>query len=356
MKKFLLSIVLIVVILIAGSLYFKNISPTLFSKSQADVISIVSSIASSAPRVASLLPLLKAKVIATTSITTSVTTSVTTSKPLVAAVATAPILPTLAVLPSTSVLQGDPLMVVVNGAGTTSTSTVQKITFDDQSLDVMTYKSKPTAFIGIDISKKPGVYVLKMTLANGKIVQKNITVIARKETVAPLGIPASLGGNTPAAETNLVHSLAANNAILATLKSAAGAYWSADFQFPVANPVVTDPYGYLRQTGAYEITHKGTDFQAPPGTPVMTINRGVVILVKDFYSYGNTIIVDHGTGILSFYMHLSKVNVTQGQTVARGQVIGESGETGYAEGPHLHLTIRVNGVSIDPMKFMNFFK
>ena len=59
---------------------------------------------------------------------------------------------------------------------------------------------------------------------------------------------------------------------------------------------------------------------------------------------------------MSFYMHLSKVSVNEGQLVKRGQIIGESGETGYTEGPHLHLTVRINGVSIDPMKFINFFK
>ena len=96
-----------------------------------------------------------------------------------------PISPSLSIFPSASVLQGEPIMMVLNSvAGTSSTSSivaVQKMFFDGKPLDVFLYQSKPTAFIGIDLSKKPGVYVLKTVLTNGKILQKNITVAnARK--------------------------------------------------------------------------------------------------------------------------------------------------------------------------------
>jgi murein DD-endopeptidase MepM/ murein hydrolase activator NlpD len=270
--------------------------------------------------------------------------------------------PTLEVYPSTSVMQGEPLMMVIDAtevtgtATATATATLPKITFSGVPLHVFLYKSKPTAFIGIDLYKKPGTYTLKATLTDGQTRAKNVKVIERPRVTAPLGIPEKLGGNTPASQTHLVNSLNDENTILASLKSASEKYWSQVFHFPVADPIVTDPYGYMRVTGAYDIAHKGTDFKAPPGTPVMALNRGVVRLVQDFPTYGNTIVVDHGLGLMSFYMHLSKVGVTQGQTVERGQVIGVSGETGYTEGAHLHLTMRIDGVSIDPMKFMDFFK
>ncbi|MFA6095419.1 MAG: M23 family metallopeptidase, partial [Candidatus Paceibacterota bacterium] len=69
-----------------------------------------------------------------------------------------------------------------------------------------------------------------------------------------------------------------------------------------------------------------------------------------------TIVVDHGLGLMTFYMHLSKIFVNEGELVLPGQVIGLSGDTGYAERPHLHLTVRIGGVSIDPVRFMGLFK
>jgi murein DD-endopeptidase MepM/ murein hydrolase activator NlpD len=88
----------------------------------------------------------------------------------------------------------------------------------------------------------------------------------------------------------------------------------------------------------------------------MAINRGVVTFAGPLGLYGNTIVLDHGFGLESFYMHLSEIDVKQGEMVQRDQVIGASGETGYAEGPHLHLTVRVGGISIDPMVFLGFFQ
>jgi murein DD-endopeptidase MepM/ murein hydrolase activator NlpD len=83
----------------------------------------------------------------------------------------------------------------------------------------------------------------------------------------------------------------------------------------------------------------------------MAINRGVVRIVHTYRDYGKTIVVDHGLGVMSFYMHLSKIYVAPGELVLPGEVIGKSGHTGYAEQPHLHLTIRIGGISIDPVKF-----
>ncbi len=250
------------------------------------------------------------------------------------------------------ILQGDPVMIVMNNSSTTSVS----VAFAGTPLHITTYAGHPTAFFGIDLNKKPGTYPLMVIFANGQVLKKNITVVARPKISAPLGIPDSLGGNTQAAADNVVSSLAIDNDVLAALLSAKQSLWSQPFQFPVANPTVTDSYGYSRQTGGYDIAHKGVDFAAASGTPVMAINTGVVTLARNLGIYGNTVVIDHGFGIESFYMHLSEVVVGIGQTVERGQVIGASGETGYAEGPHLHLTVRVGGVSIDPMIFLNFFK
>lgn len=118
---------------------------------------------------------------------------------------------------------------------------------------------------------------------------------------------------------------------------------------------VTDKYGYSRVTGGSSLNHKGVDLRAPLGTPVYAMNDGVVRFTSTMRNYGKTIAIDHGNGILTIYMHLSEIGVKEGQTVKKGELLGKSGDTGYVFGPHLHLTVRINGISIDPMKFMELF-
>ena len=294
------------------------------------------------------------KIPKTTAVTSKTTTATSTS---IHTSAPASVQSPITIRPSV-ILQGDPVMVVVNDKSTVGTTVAPSVsvTFVDEPLHVVTYAGHPTAFFGIDLNKKPGTYPLMVIFADGHVLKKNIIVTARPKISAPLGIPDSLGGNTQAAADSVVSSLATDNDVLAALPSAKQSLWSQPFQFPVANPVVTDSYGYSRQTGGYDIAHKGVDFAAASGTPVMTINSGVVTLARNLGIYGNTVVIDHGFGVESFYMHMSEVVVGLGQTVERGQVIGASGETGYAEGPHLHLTVRVSDISIDPMIFLHFFK
>ena len=87
------------------------------------------------------------------------------------------------------------------------------------------------------------------------------------------------------------------------------------------------------------------------GTSVTAINRGVVRVARQFPTYGKTVVVDHGLGLMSFYMHLSKTSVNVGELVKPGQRVGLSGQTGYATSPHLHFTLRIRNISVDPMKF-----
>lgn len=95
--------------------------------------------------------------------------------------------------------------------------------------------------------------------------------------------------------------------------------------------------------------HKGVDIKADEGIPVKAITSGKVIFSEDFRLHGTSIAVDHGQGLVSLYIHLSKVEVEAGDIVEAGQKIGEVGETGFATGPHLHWGLYVNGTPVDPM-------
>ncbi len=251
------------------------------------------------------------------------------------------------------VIQGEPIMIQINNLGTTS---VKKITFDGKSLGIFIYKNKPTALFGIDLRKKPGAYQAVVKFSDGNISTSSITVTAREKIEQTFTIPEKLGGNTVESQNNLVSTLAAENKTLENIRTGTHAFWNSNFVFPLSEITITDPYGYSRQTGAYTLAHKGVDYRAPEGTEVMAINRGVVRIVKNYRNYGKVIVVDHGLGLMSFYLHLSKINVSEGELVQKGQVIGLSGQTGYTEGPHLHLSVRIGGVSIDPVKFFELFR
>jgi len=260
--------------------------------------------------------------------------------------------PVLNVIPEHPI-QGQAVMIRLEGA--TSTAVVSSLKFDTHRITPIAFDSAVIGLYGIDIGFKPGDYTVSLKLTDGTDLEKVVTVLKRVKDEAPLGIPAKLGGNTAMSQKALVDTLAVENAQLASLVSGKKVFWSKSFRYPVHNPVVTDPYGYSRITGSYTITHKGTDFRASSTTKVLASNRGVVRLVKTFRDYGKTVIVDHGLGVMTFYMHLSKITVNAGELILPGQLIGYAGQTGYAEKPHLHFTVRVNGSSVDPIEFLKLF-
>ena len=98
--------------------------------------------------------------------------------------------------------------------------------------------------------------------------------------------------------------------------------------------------------------HGGTDFRADIGTPLMACNNGKVVLAKERFYAGNSVVRDHGHGIYSCYFHMSRFNVKEGQNINKGDIIGLSGNSGRVTGPHLHFGIRVGGEQVDPLQFI----
>lgn len=258
-------------------------------------------------------------------------------------------LPLISILPET-IYQGDPVFITINAS-----STPKELKFDNNNISIFTFDGKSRGFYPIDFNENKSKHNIQLKLSNGIILNKSIDVVLREKIKIPLGIPEKLGGNTQKAGKNLISNLEKENASLATVKSSENILWKYKFQSPLKNLKVTDSYGYNRDTVGYTISHKGTDFHADVGSEVMSVNKGVVVIAKEYIVYGNTVVIDHGLGVSSLYMHLSKINVKEGDVVSAGQVIGLSGKTGYADQPHLHLSIKINGISIDPMKFLAFF-
>jgi len=128
--------------------------------------------------------------------------------------------------------------------------------------------------------------------------------------------------------------------------------WSGDFVAPVGESV-SEPFGVRRVfNGELKTEHQGLDYHAPRGTRVVAANSGTVLLARRLFFEGNCVVVDHGQGLMTLYMHLSKFKVRKGQKVRRGQLLGLSGATGRATGPHLHLAVRWEGIYLDPAKLL----
>jgi murein DD-endopeptidase MepM/ murein hydrolase activator NlpD len=128
--------------------------------------------------------------------------------------------------------------------------------------------------------------------------------------------------------------------------------WKGNFRVPVDAPQ-SERFGTRRIfNGKLASNHKGLDFRAAPGTPVRAGNSGIVVLAHPLYYAGNCVVIDHGLGLYTLSMHLSRISVHEGQRVERGQKLGLSGATGRVTGPHLHWAVRWQGAYLDPAKLL----
>ncbi|MGB3311049.1 MAG: M23 family metallopeptidase [Nodosilinea sp.] len=135
-------------------------------------------------------------------------------------------------------------------------------------------------------------------------------------------------------------------------------YWNGAMQRPSSGRTSTQ-YGvrrYYNGVFAQDYYHRGLDYAAATGSPVAAPAAGRIALVgrvsDGFELHGNTIGIDHGQGVLSIMIHLSRLDVNEGDLVQPGQVIGAIGSTGASTGPHLHWGLYVNGISVDPNPWM----
>lgn len=122
--------------------------------------------------------------------------------------------------------------------------------------------------------------------------------------------------------------------------------------YPLANAVVTSHFGFRTHPifGTRRL-HAGTDFRGATGTPILAADGGTVVFAGPRGGYGNTVIIDHGGSLATLYAHQSRLAVTSGEPVQRGQTIGAVGSTGFSTGPHLHFEVRVGGTPVNPLNY-----
>ena len=194
----------------------------------------------------------------------------------------------------------------------------------------------------------PGTATLAWT-ANGQSVSQTIGIAPRQYRIQSL--PTLPPKPVPDAEFEARRpgEVARIGEARATSSPASAGGWAGPFRAPVDGPT-TGVYGSQRiLSGTPMAPHSGLDFGVPPGTPVVAPAAGVVVLADGpFTLEGNLVLLDHGLGLVSAFLHLSRIDVKVGDVVAAGSPIGTVGRTGRATGPHLHWGVTWTDVRIDP--------
>ncbi len=189
---------------------------------------------------------------------------------------------------------------------------------------------------------------LNVTYADGGTVERVLAVKAREWQIQRVeGVPQKFVSPPPEAMAQIARSTALKNE--ARKARAAGAGFTGEFIWPATGPI-SGVFGSQRYyNGEPRRPHYGVDVAAPTGTPIRAPAAGIVTLAsEDMYFEGGLVFLDHGQGVTSLMMHMSRVDVTAGQQVAQGDVLGAVGGTGRATGPHLHWGMYWRGAYLDP--------
>lgn len=225
-----------------------------------------------------------------------------------------------------------------------------KITFAGRTWPA--YRAGPSGwvtFLGTDPMTRPGRYALTIEATNTdgpaarvrrEVVVQRVAFPQRRLTFDPETAALLTPENVERERRRVREALAVLHPVQ---------LWTDPLEVPLEGPI-SSPYGVLSvYQGVTRGFHTGVDFAAPEGAPVRAAAAGIVRLAELLPLSGNAVMIDHGLGVVTSYLHLSAIDVTAGQRVQKGDVVGRVGSTGLATGPHLHWGLRVNGVRVDPM-------
>jgi len=228
-----------------------------------------------------------------------------------------------------------------------ATAALPEAIWNERPLAVLEHQARAIAVVGVPLSTNAGEQKIQVKPANGPhseasfkvnahaYKEQRLTIInKRKVTPAPLDMQRITKENKRLKE---VKSMRAQTLL------------ARDFIWPVLGPV-TSPFGLKRFfNDKPRRPHGGIDVAANIGTPILAAADGLIIEAGDYFFNGNSVFIEHGLGLQTFYAHMSRIDVAAGERVSQGQVIGAVGATGRVTGPHLHWSVALNGTWIDPL-------
>jgi murein DD-endopeptidase MepM/ murein hydrolase activator NlpD len=199
----------------------------------------------------------------------------------------------------------------------------------------------------VAVADTPGSYEIKFQAEDGA------ALASAKLTIRPTKFPTQNVVLAPQIEA--LHSTPEDIQTLTEFRNTVSdlKYWEDPLVAPVPGCVLS-PFGVKRlhngkPTGEF---HAGIDQRSPAGRPVHAVAAGTVKIAQPFAVLGGTVAIDHGQGLETMYLHMSKLLVEPGAHVKKGEVIGYVGATGRANGPHLHWVVDVNGVPVNPQQWV----
>jgi murein DD-endopeptidase MepM/ murein hydrolase activator NlpD len=209
--------------------------------------------------------------------------------------------------------------------------------------------------VGIDVGVGAGTYDLEVraTGLQGAAARATLSLLVGERRFETRQVRvAERFVNPPEGEAERIRQEAERLAAV-FMRSQAARLWRGPFTLPVPGSS-TSSFGRLTvMNGKPGGRHRGVDFRAAEGIPVRAPNSGLVVLAADLYFSGNTVIVDHGAGLVSLFAHLSRIAVDEGMQVSGGDLLGQAGSTGRVTGPHLHWAVRLGEASVDPLSLVS---
>jgi murein DD-endopeptidase MepM/ murein hydrolase activator NlpD len=211
------------------------------------------------------------------------------------------------------------------------------------------------AFIGLDLDTEPDLHIMKVLMieqgGTWEYLQKEIPVAAKEFPVRKLWVDEKFVTPPPWAQERIK----IEAEILNYIYSINTPRWlgQGEFILPTSDDVVPN-FGERRIfNNKPRSSHSGVDISSPSGTAVKASNSGEVVLAKELYFAGKTVIIDHGLGLFTLYCHFSNIRVKRGEYVKKGVVIGEVGATGRVTGSHLHWGLKLLGAKVDPFSLLS---
>lgn len=214
------------------------------------------------------------------------------------------------------------------------------------------YEESQFAVIGIPLDTAPGLQRLKVEHSSGLTSNHDFTVKEKRYQEQRLTISNNRQVNPNENDMQRINRESIE-------MRAAFAHWTEELtpNFQMIAPVdgvKSSSFGLRRFFNDQpRAPHSGMDISAPEGAPISAPADGVVLSTGNYFFNGNTIILDHGFGLISLYCHMNTIDVANGQRVKTGEQIGQVGKTGRVTGPHLHWSINLNGSRVDPVLFLN---
>jgi hypothetical protein len=222
-------------------------------------------------------------------------------------------------------------------------------TFDGKRVPGFQTGGLLNVYFGVDLDMKPGPYEIEYEMPGMKEVVKGTVPVVIKvrefatesldveQKYAALDEKSRLRADSEAKELDAIWSQASPQRL-----------WAKAFVPPAVGPLGS-PFGLRRVfNDEPKSPHSGIDIKAPAGADVYATNSGKVVLAKELFFTGNTVVIDHGLGLYTIYAHLSRIDVKTGDDVGRAKVIGLVGATGRVTGPHLHWAAKILGARVDP--------